>query len=738
MISEPMDYNGQRALANEDYWRLRIISEARLSPDGTRVAYTVNWLDEETDSARSAIWLVNLTSGMSEQLTQGQSRSGGSVPVLGSGSGSGTGLHGGESQPRWSPDGSRLAFVATSADGPPQIYLQDLATNGQVRRLTDSPGGAFFPAWSPDGKAIAYVSSEPTDDHLVPIETEWLKQHPNLEDSSPRLRHVTKLKSRLEGRGFVESHTHVFVVDVEGNPERQLTHGDFDDGAPAWSPNGKEIVFSSNRSPDAEQRLLTTLWRLNLDTGSLHRLDGRDMQEIHSPVFSPDGNMIAFYGASDLAERRYFQGMHLWVVSREGHDERNLAAELDRQSGQTYHEHLTLFYPDAPSWSPDGSILYFHASDHGDEAIFTVSPEGGPARRLSAEHAQVFAPQVTPDGKNIVCLASTPTRPFEVCTLPSSGGILTWLTSTNGWLKTDIDLAEPEHIQFSGAQGLDIEGWLIKPHIGARIEPYPLILHVHGGPYLGWANTFYFQFQALAAAGYASLYINPRGSAGYGQDFTRLRDYGENDYQDLMLGLDVVLAHGEVDPGRLGVTGLSFGGFMTNWIVSQTDRFAAALTVNGISNWMTKLGASDIMAMWQGVEWGGAFWDSDELWDLYRRRSPVTFIRDVTTPLMLFGSENDFRVPIEQEELMLTALRAEDRVVEMIRFPGASHLIATSAAPHHRVAQWQLAQDWFDRWLGGSASGRESANLSEARPHQGDVLGDHVEYSEPHTKTERA
>jgi dipeptidyl aminopeptidase/acylaminoacyl peptidase len=543
------------------------------------------------------------------------------------------------------------------------------------------------------------MSSEPSDDHLVPIETEWLKKHPKVPSDAPRLRRVTALKARLEGRGWVESRAHIFVTGLDGEQPRRLTDGPFDDGPPAWSPDGNALVFSSSRFLEAEQMLMN-LCGLNVDTGEIRRLNIRDMSEVHAPVFSPDGRMIAFFGSPSDAERRYMQGIHLWVMSREGGDERNVSADLDRQSYMTWHENFGLTPLEPPSWSPDGSVLYFNAADHGDEAVYAVSPSGGMPRRLPEGHVHALAPQVTPDGETVACIAATPTRPFELCTVSKAGGHLTPVTDTNQWLPSRTDLVEPEHVQFKGADGWDIEGWLIKPPGPAPTDGYPLILHVHGGPYLAYGNTFYFQFQALAASGFASLYINPRGSAGYGQDFVQGRDYGENDFQDLMLGLDAVLEQGEVDPTRLGVTGLSFGGFMTNWIVGQTDRFAAALTINGIASWMSMHESSDIGCRWPGVEWGGAYWESEEMWQKFRHQSPISYAAGVKTPLLLLGSEKDYRVPIEQEEAMLTALRVQGKVVEMIRFPNANHLIATSAAPHHRVEQWELAQAWFERWLG--------------------------------------
>src|SRR5581483_9534695 len=236
------------------------------------------------------------------------------------------------------------------------------------------------------------------------------------------------------------------------------------------------------------------------------------------------------------------------------------------------------------------------------------------------------APQIPPSEETVLCLASTPTRPFEVCRVPTRGGSFTVLTDENRWLKQRVGLVQPELIEFQGAEGVTIQGWLVRPAVTVAAEQYPLILHIHGGPYLGWANTFHFQYQALAAAGFASLYINPRGSAGYGQAFARLRDYGENDFGDLMRGLDVVLEHGEADPSRLAVTGLSYGGFMTNWAITQTDRFAAALTVNGLASWVSMQSSSDLGGRWPGFEWGGNYWDSEELCETFRRHSPITYV----------------------------------------------------------------------------------------------------------------
>jgi len=314
-------------------------------------------------------------------------------------------------------------------------------------------------------------------------------------------------------------------------------------------------------------------------------------------------------------------------------------------------------------------------------------------------------------------LTSTPTRPYDLFTLPAAGGELAPLTNTNHGLLERIDVVAPDHIRFDAPDGQEIEGWLYTPHgvaaAGGRpAKKYPLILNVHGGPFGAWGSCFYVQAQALAGAGYASLYLNPRGSFGHGYAFTRAADWGQKDFEDLMAGVDAVLARGEADPDRLGVTGISYGGFMTNWAVSHTGRFAGAVAVNGVSNFVSMYGVSDITPLWFETEFAGPYWTSDAQWERYRRHSPITYVERIETPLLLLQSENDYRCPIDQGEQMLTALRMRRRVVELIRFPGASHSIATSALPHHRYLQWKLALDWFDTYV--KAAGQATAVEEEA------------------------
>ncbi|MGH2507227.1 MAG: alpha/beta hydrolase family protein, partial [Ktedonobacteraceae bacterium] len=333
------------------------------------------------------------------------------------------------------------------------------------------------------------------------------------------------------------------------------------------------------------------------------------------------------------------------------------------------------------------------SADHGDNAIYALSTQTRIRRRISATHADVNALQLVPRGQTLVGVAGTPTQPYDLFTLASNGGELKPLVETNRLLLAEVSIAPTERITFEGPGDWEIEGWLVTPQHAT--QPYPLILHVHGGPHSAWGHSFYFQAQALAGAGYASLYINPRGSKGYGIDFTQAADWGENDYLDLLAGVDAVIARGEVDPQRLGVTGISYGGFMTNWIVGHTDRFAAGVSVNGLANFTSFQGTSDLGMLWFGEHYGH-FWESEETWQYYRAHSPITYVERITTPLLLLQSENDYRCPIEQGEQMFAALRARHQTVELIRFPNASHAIASTASPHHRYFQWKLALDWFN------------------------------------------
>jgi dipeptidyl aminopeptidase/acylaminoacyl peptidase len=668
----------KRPLNFDDYWKLKGLSDVQLSPDGTSAAYTVGRLDPETDTETSAIWLLDMQTHEVRQFTTGEAS---------------------DSQPRWSPDGSRLAFVSTRHEGKPQLFVMPVS-GGEPHRLTGMELGAGAPAWSPDGRRICFSSQVKSETQSVSRETQWLERYTKLDKTSPKLRRQSTLKSRMDARGYYENYAHLFLIDADATPDvepRQITEGEHDDTDAQWSPDGRVIGFMSNRTENFEFNMTGDIWTVNPDSGETKRVTNEDFTAFGF-TWSPDGRSLSFAGFPEWFTHG-FSHSHVYTVPAEGGPAQDISGQLDESVTSVYSDYVL---PGVPSvaWSPDSSTVYFVADVQSYGRVFAVERNGGPVRQVTEGEVQVAGIVPAPAGDSLLLLAGGPTRPFDLYTVPTSGGVPAPITNVNADVLSEVEPATPERLLFQGADGWEVEGWLIRPQ--KADGPVPMILHVHGGPYGSYHNMFSFQFQALAGEGYASLYINPRGSTGYGLAFTKAEGiWGEKDYEDLMAGVDAAIARGGIDQDRLGVTGLSYGGFMTNWIIGHTDRFKAAVSVNGVSNEITMSGISDVCALWTKLEFGGHFWESPEVMQRYLYHSPLTYVGNITTPLLLIQSENDYRCPIEQGEQMLTALRVQDKVVELVRVPNASHVVFMTAAPRHRFLQWILATDWFDRYLKG-------------------------------------
>lgn len=661
----------KRPLTYDDFWNLKVPSDVRIAPDGKRAAFVVSVLDRDSDEQTASIWIVDLDRSDPRQFTAGTKR---------------------DMQPRWSPDGQCLAFASNRSGEKQQIYVMS-PTGGEPVQVTESKEGAHTPVWSPDSKKIAYLVNTRFEGQRVESERLWAEERDDRRDQA-QLRRLTRLKERFDGIGWLDTRSHIFVVDREGGESIQLTEGDASDTEPTWSPGGQSIAFVSARRPDGDLSEAADIWTVDIDTGELTCLtDGTLLAT--SPSWSPDGETVAFYAVPDITSGPV-SNTHVWSVPGTGGGQRDLMPDFDN----TLHSLLSDYSaPEVtpPLWSPDGESIYFTASVRGSETMCQVTSAGGGVTVRVEGDVHITAADLSPDGKEFLCCAQTLNQPLDLFRFPAQGGPLEQLTHLNGTLLDDVRIAPTQQFTFTSADGCEVDGWLVRP-IGPHDPEVPLVLFIHGGPHGMYGNSFYYNLQVLAGQGVASFYANPRGSSGYGIDFMRacLQDWGGKPYEDLMAGVDRVIEMGGIDHRKMAVTGGSYGGYMTNWVVGQTDRFACAIAINSISDLVSFAGMTDI-PQWLSREWGGPFWEN---WDLYRAQSPLSHITNVQTPLLLLHAEGDLRCPIEQSEEMYLALKRLRREVEMIRIPNAFHGLATTPAPRHRVERWRISKEWFDRYFG--------------------------------------
>lgn len=642
---------------------IRTITDPQISPDGRRVAFVVETIATATNEVRSSLWLVESDGETPPRpLTTDASQN---------------------SQPRWSPDGRILAFVSNRTETR-QIWLLPL-DGGEPWRLTDHPIGVREPTWSPDGRRLCFVAAgadRPGERVLVPSR-----------DDRARVLRIRQYRHKLDGTGFFGPYRdHLWIVAVDGGPARQLTGGSSDDSAPAWSPDGSEIAFVSDRAPDRDWHFGGgAIHVVHAETGALRRLTAENRSAAH-PAWSPDGQQIA-YVASDAADDASAANLRLWITCPDGSGAHCLTADLDRSVGQRPGGYLT---PSPPIWTPDGTALVYLLGDGPSTHVWRFARHERVA--LTTGRRVVHALSADRSGRRVALLVSDPVTPAEVWLWDAGTGATRALTALNRALLEEVSLAAPEDLRVRRPDGTVIEGWLLRP-INAPADPLPLILVVHGGPHSYFGDTFSPDHQLFAGHGYAVLYVNPRGSGGYGEAFARAvqGDWGGEDCQDLLAMLDHVIARGDpaIDPKRLGITGSSYGGYLTCRAITQTDRFAAAVAGACISNLLSFYGTSDIGASWGLREFGGR---PDERLSWFLERSPVIQAARVVTPLLLYHGEADLRCPIEQSEQLFTTLLRLGKTVELLRVPAESHAVL-SGSPAHRATVREAILVWFDRFL---------------------------------------
>jgi dipeptidyl aminopeptidase/acylaminoacyl peptidase len=675
----------KRMITETDLFKFVWIADPQISPDGSRVAFVRVWVNQKLDRYETALWMVPTIGGPARQLTVGPRDAG----------------------PRWSPDGRTLAFLRSGEkDGkpaPPQIYLLPF-DGGEAQQLTEAPRSPVGLEWSPDGKTIAFAGREdPSKD--APNPEEGAKEKDRVSD----VRVITKAVYRFNGAGYLNPkvHTHIWTVSaaaVSGDKPkpRQITKGNFDEGNMSWSPDGSRIYFVANRVAEpyyGEPR--TDLYSVDREGGDERLVVSFDggMRDFS---FSSDGKRIAFGGAQTNKPLQSYTQPDLFVMSNTpGAKPKNLTTgyDFDIGGGIGGDQHAPRGgSPGGVTWSGDGRWIYVNVAEHGASNLKRIDAATGKVEPLTAGAQEVVAYTATPDASKMALVIATSTNIGDLFLLDTASGKLTQLTRVNEELFSVLNLTEPEEIWYTSFDGKKIQAWIQKPANFDSSKKYPLILEIHGGPHSAYGFTFTHEFQWMAAKGYVVLYTNPRGSTSYGQDFGNVIQYNYpgDDYKDLMAGVDEVIKKGYIDTKKMGVTGGSGGGVLTNWTVGHTTRFAAAVSQRSIADWSGFWYTADF-TLFTPTWFRGAPWEESAD---FEKRSPITYIKNITTPMMFIEGEADYRTPPgEGGEIMFRALKYRKVPTAMVRFPNESHELSRSGAPWHRVERLQHIVNWFEKYL---------------------------------------
>ncbi|HTT01422.1 MAG TPA: S9 family peptidase [Steroidobacteraceae bacterium] len=681
----------QRAITDRDLYDFVWVADPQVASDGGRVAFVRVTVNDDREGYDTAIWSVSTSAADAPHpLTAGRH----------------------DSAPRWSPDGKYLLFLrGAEHDGkpvPPQLWLLPMS-GGDAFPITDLPKGAGNPVWSPDGKLIAFTSATNAEDLAKQQKQHGARAEAPKEPESD-VHVITRAYYRGNDEGYLDPKhpEHIWLVDTPlaadaRRPPRPLTSGRFDEGNIVWS-DAARLYFTTTRLDEPYYELpRSELYSIGVTGGEPRRITTIDM-DVNVPALSPDGKRLAFIAEPARPIRSYSQP-HLWVLDLAAPQApRDLTQKFDWDVGSgVFGDNAPprAAAQNPPVWAPDGSALIEIYSKQGrtNLARFDVA-SGAESDLTSGDQAITNWRPVGGSGKLLINV-STPTHIDDLFLLdPAARASPLQLTHANDSLFGKLELTEPEELWYTSFDGKRIQAWLQKPlHFDAR-RKYPLILDIHGGPHTAYGYVFDHEFQWLAAKGYLVLYPNPRGSTSYGEAFGNVIQYHYpgDDYRDLMAAVDTVVRRGYVDTNKLGVTGGSGGGLLTNWVVGHTRRFAAAVSQRDIADWTAWWYSADILFFFPNWFRAPPFDDPDD----YRRRSPITYIKNVTTPLMLVLGDSDTRTPPEAGgEQMFRALKYRHVPTVMVRFPNETHELSRSGQPRHRVERLDHIAGWFDHWLLG-------------------------------------
>ncbi|MGB2592409.1 MAG: S9 family peptidase [Candidatus Acidiferrum sp.] len=648
-----------RKITIDDYFQIRDVGQPELSPDGQWVAYTVRTRVLKEDKNETRIWMVSTRGGDALPMTEESASS---------------------SHPRWSPDGKYLSFTSARNGGKSQVWLLN-RMGGEAVQLTDIAQGVGDFEWSPDSTRLVLILRDPR-----PEDTE---DGDKAAGGKPKTRPpyvIDRLQFKRDTVGYLDRHReHLYVYDVAKKGLTQITSGDFDDSQPAWSPDGKQIAFSSNRSmPDPDATRDSNIWVVaadNTDKGEHLTQITTNPAPDDQPVWSPDGKWIAYVTELD-PHLFYYSTQHLAIIPSTGGEAKVLTLAFDRSIRR-------------PQFSADGKYIYFTAEDDGTVNLCRIAVGGGDIERPIGGRLSVSSFSLGKEGE-VAAQISTIDRPDEI--FLQKGSELTRLTKTNDELISQLHLATAEYVHFKSKDGTTIAGYLYKPVDYDAAKNYPTLLQPHGGPVGQYAASFSHLFQLFAANGYAVLLPNPRGSSGYGQKFCDAiyADWGNKDFQDDMAIVDYALDQGIADPEKLGVGGWSYGGISTDFIIAQSTRFKGAISGAGTALLTSFYGHDHYQREYQ-IELGYP-WDQKALWD---KISPFYKVRDITTPTLFMGGEIDANVPVLGGEQMYEAMKALGRTTELVVYPNEYHGFTT---PSHIKDRMERYLAWYAHFVKGEAT----------------------------------
>ncbi len=641
------------ALDYDDVFLLEAVSDPQPDPSGERIAFVRHWMDRQTDRARSSLWLISADGSDLEPLTDRDSDA---------------------SAPRWSPDGTRLAYLA---GGELRLHWLASGRDSRIAELPETPSGL---AWSPDGRWLAFVMFTP----LPADNPVTLPGKPEGADWADPAIWIEQPRYRADGRGYLRAgHHHVYVLPAAGGSPMRISDGPFDHSSPAWHPDGQSLFVEANLRDDAHRYpLKSSIYRIEIESRAITAVT-RDDDPQRQPQVSPDGSRLAWLGFED--RELSHQAKRLFVADLDGSGVRELTADLDRDI-------------DRFTWA-DNNRLLIQYDHHGRTRLARQSMDGSRTVLTDELGGEYFSRpyssgQFATAGGLIAHTHASTRRPSELAVIRDGASAV--LTDFNRDFLAKRSVGRVEGFWYtSSIDERDLQGWVIYPPDFDPDRQWPMILEIHGGPFATYGEYFAMELQLMAAQGYVVVYLNPRGSTSYGEEFANLihHNYPSHDHDDLMDGVDAVIARGYIDEDALFITGGSGGGVLTTWAISKTDRFAAAAAVNPVINWYSFMLSADLYFLFSRYWFPGPPWEHAEH---YLAHSPIQRVGYVNTPTLLLTGEEDWRTPISETEQYFQALQLRGIDSAMVRVPGASH--ALHRRPSQLMAKPAHVVHWFERY----------------------------------------